>query len=93
VSRRWILIEKRRKIHPTRTMVAFGSINGSNLWSDPAHDEVFEDLRHFWKIVNGRIAISSSLSPIWNRRERRGSSKIWFSLFLPMVNLNVNVNL
>jgi hypothetical protein len=81
VSRRWKLIEKKRKIHPTGAMVAFVSINGSNLRTDSAYNEVFKDSRHFWMMMNRRIVIaisSSPLSPIWNR-ERRGCFKIYFA--------------
>lgn len=45
---RRILIEQRRKVHATRAIITFASVDGSNLWSDPAHHEVLEDSRHFF---------------------------------------------
>lgn len=67
---RRILIEKRRKVKATGAMEAFVTVDGSNLRSDPAHHEVFEDSRHFGlsfqRFVNGGIegnAISSIFSP------------------------------
>lgn len=89
---RRILIEKRRKVHPTRAMVAFASVDGSNLWSDPAHHEVLEHSRHFFCDLVWLLP----LSPLRNAREK-GCFEIWLSRSRRFekldLNVNVNVNL
>jgi len=65
---RRILIEKGRKVEATRAMIAFASVDGSNLWSDPAHHEVLEDSRHFFR----RSFVVTSPFPS-QKREREGA--------------------
>lgn len=104
--RRRILVEKRRKIQATGAVVAFVSVNGSNLRSDPAHNEVLEDWRHFISLfvfrdssmagLEKRDAISSPPFSSQKPGEKGGaprSGALSRSLLLANVTFNVNLNL
>ena len=67
------LVEQRRQVHFGEAVEASAAVESSNLRSDPADDEVLEDLRH-WIWLTKSTILSLSL---WNRREgslRSGST-------------------